>query len=320
MPQPPRPTDKTTVVARGMEQPATAERLYPSKRAVIYLRVSTAAQATTSTEGDGYSITAQRNACHHKAETMDAMVIDEYTDAGESARSSDRPQLQAMLSRLVNERDIDYVIVHKVDRLARNRADDVTINLMITKSGAQLVSVSEAIDDSPSGMLLHGIMSSIAEFYSQNLAGEIKKGMHQKAKDGWYPGSAPLGYINVRTTRNGQEVRSIEIDPERGHLVRWAFEAYASGEYSLNQLAEALAAKGLRSRSTATRAEQSLSVSSLQRLLRSRNYIGFLKWGGVEYKGRHEPLVSIETFATVQAIMSSRVQSTERSRALTATT
>jgi Resolvase, N terminal domain len=100
----------------------------------------------------------------------------ERIDAGESARSADRPELQRMLSYLTEQRDIDYVIVHKVDRLARNRADDVAINLAISKAGATLVSCTENIDETPSGILLHGIMSSIAEFYSRNLANEVSKG------------------------------------------------------------------------------------------------------------------------------------------------
>ncbi len=69
-----------------------------------------------------------------------------------------------MLKRL-EERDITHVIVHKVDRLARNRADDVAIVMKIRGAGAHLVSVTENIDETPSGLLMHGIMSSIAEFY-----------------------------------------------------------------------------------------------------------------------------------------------------------
>lgn len=90
-------------------------------RAVLYLRVSTTAQVKTDRDAEGLSIPAQREACIRKAEAMGATVVDEYVDAGESARKSDRPALQRMLERLNADRDIDYVIVHKVDRLARNR-------------------------------------------------------------------------------------------------------------------------------------------------------------------------------------------------------
>lgn len=89
-----------------------------TKRALLYLRVSTSGQATKGGEAEGYSIPAQRDACSRKAAALGASVIDEYVDAGASARSADRPALQALLDRLVRERDADYVIVHKVDRLS----------------------------------------------------------------------------------------------------------------------------------------------------------------------------------------------------------
>ncbi|MEJ0073660.1 MAG: recombinase family protein [Candidatus Saccharibacteria bacterium] len=106
------------------------------KRAVLYLRVSTARQATQGGEAEGYSIPAQRAACQRKAQDLGATVVDEYIDAGQSARSADRPALQDLLNRLMDAHDVDYVIVHKVDRLARDRADDVAIGLTIHKAGA----------------------------------------------------------------------------------------------------------------------------------------------------------------------------------------
>jgi site-specific DNA recombinase len=105
----------------------TTDALARLKRAVIYLRVSTAGQVKTDRDAEGFSIPAQREGCLRKAESLGAMVLDEYVDAGESARTADRAQLAAMLERLAAQRDIDYVIVHKIDRLARNRVDDVAI-------------------------------------------------------------------------------------------------------------------------------------------------------------------------------------------------
>jgi DNA invertase Pin-like site-specific DNA recombinase len=138
-------------------------------------------QAARGGEAEGFSIQAQREACRRKAEQLTAHVVAEFIDAGESARSADRPELQRMLTYLA-EHPVRWVIVHKVDRLARNRADDVAINLAIRQAGATLVSVTENIDETPSGVLLHGIMSSIAEFYSRNLANEVVKGTQQKVR------------------------------------------------------------------------------------------------------------------------------------------
>lgn len=65
---------------------------------------------------------------------------------------------------------------------------------------------------------MHGIMSSIAEFHSKNLANEVTKGMSQKVRSGGTPGKAPLGYLNTRKYEAGVETRTVEIDPERAPL------------------------------------------------------------------------------------------------------
>ncbi len=80
--------------------------------------------------------------------------------------------------------------------------------MQLRSHGAQLVSATENIDETPSGLLLHGIMSSIAEFYSRNLATEIKKGSTQKAKKGGTPFKAPIGYLNTREIVDGRESRA----------------------------------------------------------------------------------------------------------------
>src|SRR5205814_836749 len=121
--------------------------------------------------------------CHRRAESLDVRVVEKFVDRGESAKTADRPELQRLL-HFLKDNPVQYVIVHKVDRLARSRLDDVQINVAIKAAGAQLVSCTENIDDTPSGMLVHGIMSTIAEFYSRNLANEVIKGSVQKAKNG----------------------------------------------------------------------------------------------------------------------------------------
>jgi site-specific DNA recombinase len=286
----------------------------PVLRAVIYLRVSSAGQLNTDRDAEGFSIPAQRDACVRKAQSLGAVMVGEYVDKAESARSAQRPQLQAMLERLAAERDIDYVIVHKVDRLARNRLDDATINMAIQAAGATLVSVSENIDETPSGTLLHGIMSSIAEFYSKNLATEIVKGMSQKAKTGAYPGHVPVGYLNGREVFDGRDISVVQVDDERAPLITWAFEAYASGNYSLLQLTEALEGKGLTTKTTPKFGSKPLVVRHVHNMLRNRFYIGMFNWSGVEHVGNHTPLTSVETFAKVQSILHSRGVSGERQR------
>jgi DNA invertase Pin-like site-specific DNA recombinase len=173
-----------------------------------------------------------------------------------------------MLAYLLQER-VDYVIVHKVDRLARNRVDDIQIDLAIRKSGARLVSCMENIDETPSGALLHGIMSSIAEFYSRNLAGEVMKGNLQKVKGGGSVGRAPIGYSNVRRIVGGQEIRTVEVDPERAPFVIWAFQQYATGEWTTRTLHAEVTRRGLVSRATAKCPEKPLVLAAFNNMLKN---------------------------------------------------
>lgn len=205
--------------------------------------------------------------------------------------------------------------MHKVDRLARNRADDVEINLELQASGAQLVSCTENIDETPSGMLLHGIMSSIAEFYSQNLAAESKKGMRQKVKGGGTAGMAPFGYVNTRErTDDGREVRTVALDPDRAPWVTWLYEQYATGKWTSARLRDELTRHGVATRNRPSRPSRPIAISHIDAILRNRYYLGVVKFEGVEYPGRHPALVTEKLFQEVQRVRASRQQSGEKPR------
>ena len=284
---------------------AMAAQLTP-KRAVSYIRVSTREQAQRGGSEEGFSLPAQREANKRKAQSMGALVVKEFADRGESARSANRPELQKMLAYLKEDGGIDYVIVHKLDRLARNRADDVEINRAFEEAGVRLVSTSENIDQTPGGMLLHGIMSSIAEFYSRNLANEVIKGMGEKARNGGTLGKAPLGYLNVRAKdENGREVRTIALDEERAPLIRLAFTEYATGQWTTKRLAAHLHDRGLTTVPTARKPAKAVTGAQLHRMLRQPYYKGVISFQGVEYAGAHEPLVDEETWSQVQAVLDS---------------
>lgn len=273
--------------------------------ALIYLRVSTARQATKNGEAEGYSIPAQRQACQRKAQELGADIVDEFIDAGASARSADRDGLQAMLNR-VRLGDISYVIVHKLDRLARSRIDDAEIATVFHLAGTTLVSASEQIDDSPSGSLLHGIMAAIAEHYSKNLSHEAKKGMAEKVRRGGTPNVAPLGYLNITEKING-------VDPDRAHHVPWAFEQYATGEHSLSELRDALEQRGFKSRTTRKLVGKPINTSQLHRMLSHPYYKGQVVFNGVLYDGSHEPLVDEVLWQRVQDVLAGRRIAGDRS-------
>ena len=276
----------------------------PRKSAVIYLRVSTADQATRGGRDEGFSIPAQREANKRKADSLDAAVVEEFVEAGESGTSmTKRPELQRMLA-YVQEHQVDYCIVHKIDRLARSRADDVAIHFALQQAGVKLVSVSENIDETPSGMLMHGIMSSIAEFYSRNLANEVTKGLVQKASLGGTVARAPIGYKNIHLTDDlGRINRTVVIDKERAELITWAFYRYAEGDCSIASVLEELTARGLTTRPTPKWPSKPLSCPSLHKLLRNPYYKGDVVYRGVTYEGMHDRLVDPATWQQVQDLL-----------------
>jgi DNA invertase Pin-like site-specific DNA recombinase len=134
------------------------------RTAVLYLRVSTKEQAERGGEAEGYSLPAQREACVRKAEALGAVVVDEFVERGESGTTMRRPELQRLL-RYVKENPVSYVIVHKIDRLARNTGHHLSIHLAFKTAGAALISSTENIDDTPEGELMETMLSGFNTFY-----------------------------------------------------------------------------------------------------------------------------------------------------------
>ena len=281
--------------------------------AFCYLRVSTKEQARTGGGAEGYSIPAQREACHTKATTLGAVIEAEYVDAGESARSADRDDLQRMLQDIKTVRP-DYVIVHKIDRLARNRADDIAINLLLKKHGVTLISCMENIDDTPSGRLLYGLLAEIAQFYSGNLAQEVMKGLLRKAEEGGTPFRAPLGYVNCRESRGGASYSWVELDQERADIIRWCFEQYSTGEWSAIDLTLAARAKGLTSRPTLKKPVQPISLTTMYHVLQNPYYMGVVSYQGIHYEGKHPALIEPDVWLMVQDILAAHAHTGEKDR------
>jgi DNA invertase Pin-like site-specific DNA recombinase len=295
------------VMAQSSETDILAQALTP-KVAVSYLRVSTRDQARRGGGDDeGFSIPAQRDANRRKAASLGAIITKEFVDRGASARSANRPELQGMLEYLADH-DVDYVIVHKLDRLARSRADDVEISKALDELNVRLVSTTESIDQTPSGMLLHGIMSSIAEFYSRNLAAEVMKGMTQKARSGGTVGRAPLGYRNQRTVDSeGREMRTVIVDNERAPLVVLAFDLYATGDWTISGLVDHLNQRGLTTTPTPRMPARPITEGLMHKVLINPYYKGQTRFQGVHYDGRHEALVDETKWQRVQDVLASHV-------------
>ncbi len=262
---------------------------------VIYARVSTKEQ-----HDEGYSIPAQLKAVRAFCAAEGFAPVAEFVEA-ESAGRTGRSEFGRMLDYLASHREVTVVVAHKLDRLYRNFADQVSLEEGL---GVRVRYVVGDVPDTPQGELMRDVQLSMAKFYLGNLRQEVVKGMEEKVAQGGWPHRAPLGYLNDR------QGRSVAVDPGTAPLVVHAFERYAAGAVSVAELTEELAAKGL-----VSRAGKPLSRAGLHRLLGNPFYVGRIPYKGDVFPGAHEPLVSPELFGRVQDMLSANRNGTKRRKA-----
>jgi DNA invertase Pin-like site-specific DNA recombinase len=260
---------------------------------LLYARVSTDKQAQKE-----LSIPAQLDAMKQHARSNDWKVIGHFVDRGESARTANRPELQRLIQQCKVTKGVDVVLVHKIDRLARNLIDYATIKAILKQKGIRLVSVSEPFDDNSIGHLLENIIASISEWYSANLGDEIRKANMAKLKKGEWPHKPPVGYKSVKGDNN----RIAHVpDETMAPLVRQAFELFSTGNYSLKNLSEAMFDRGL-----TTRYGKMYSEENTKRILSRDFYIGRITWNNKIYAGKHQPIVPKDLFYRVQEVLKNR--------------
>jgi DNA invertase Pin-like site-specific DNA recombinase len=284
-------------------------------RAVLYLRVSSAGQVNTDYDPEGISIPAQRVACERKAGQLDLEIIGEYVEPGRSGTEmTKRVAFQQLLERIRRAKDVDYVIVYELSRLARNRIDDAIVMADLRKRGVTLISATESVDATPVGQLMHGILAAFNEYRSAKDGADIAYKMGEKAKKGGTLGIAPIGYINTIDRQDGREIRSVAVDPERAPYVRQAFELYAGGEATIDEIVDELNDRGLTTRASRARPAGPISKSKVAAMLKDPYYLGLVKYKGQTYEGRHPPIIDQELFDRVQDLLEARGYAGERRR------
>ena len=247
--------------------------------AVIYARYSSYGQNEQSIEG-------QLRECYAFAQREGYTVVGEYIDRARSARSDDRTGFQRMIKE-AERRQFQIVIVWKLDRFARNRYDSAIYKARLKKHGVRVVSAMENIGDSPEGIILEGMLESMAEYYSANLSVNVKRGQRETlAKGRFCGGVVPYGY----EIKDGRLVANERTAP----VIRYVFEQYAAG-VPMREILRALEARGVKS----SRGKK-LGFSAFQKALASTTYIGKHVWNGQEVPGCAEALIDAETFQTVQ--------------------
>ncbi len=256
-------------------------------KCVIYARVSSKEQ-----EKEGFSIPAQLKLCHQYAISNEFEVAEEFVDV-ETAKRAGRAAFGNMVSYLEKHPDCKAILVEKTDRLYRNIRDWVTldefeIHMHFVKEGTVLSQDSKSTEK-----FMHGIRVLMAKNYCDNLSEEVKKGLSEKAAQGKWPHRAPVGYVNDKATH------TIIPDPKKSALIRELFEKYATGDYSLEKLAEIARDSGLFSRTS-----QAINKAGIHRILKNPIYCGEFDWKGKRYLGTHEAIITRKLYDAVQSVLS----------------
>ena len=273
--------------------------------AALYARVSSDRQDVD------LSVAAQLRALRDYAEKNGYIVAREYVDEAESGRVADRPQFRRMLDDAGRtEAPFSEILVWKFSRFTRKREHAVAFKAMLRRRGVRVVSITEHADDSPTGRLMEAIIESVDEFYSENLAQEVTRGMREAASRGfWIAPIAPYGYRKVHVADGAKKRPKLEVDAEKAPTVKRVFKLADSGSSVLDIV------KTLNTEGIASPAGKEWSKTGIHKMLTNVAYTGTLVWGKSD-KGKAEPVTVEDAFpALVSKAKFKRVGDLMRSRA-----
>ena len=272
--------------------------------AALYARVSSDRQDVD------LSVAAQLRALRDYADKNGYIVVREYIDEAESGRIADRPQFRKMLDDAAKpEAPFTEILVWKFSRFTRKREHAVAFKSMLRRRGIRVVSITEHADDSPTGKLMEAIIESVDEFYSANLAEEVRRGMREAASRGFWMGTyAPFGYRKVYVEDGAKPRPKLEPNPPEDAVVKRIFDMALQGMSSLD-IAKTLNAEGVAS----PKGKQWLK-STVHTTLNNEAYTGAVVWGvsakdgapPVRVEKAHPALVSKRKFRQVARLLKSR--------------
>ncbi|WP_100523396.1 recombinase family protein [Mycobacteroides abscessus] len=188
-------------------------------RAALYIRVSTQEQVQ-----DGFSISAQRERLTAFVHSQDWEIVDYYIDEGQSAKDLERPHLQRLIQD-VEEKNIDVVLVYRLDRLTRSVTDLYKLLDHFDKHKTAFRSATEVYDTTTAmGRLFITLVAALAQWERENLAERVRVGMQQMVKEGkWHGGIVPYGY-------EWNKGESLEIVDHEAKIVKSIYDYYISGK------------------------------------------------------------------------------------------
>lgn len=250
---------------------------------VIYARFSSHTQTEQSIEG-------QLKVCYEYAKAHQYTVIGEYIDRAQSGTTDNRTDFQRMIQDS-EKHTFQGILVYQLDRFARNRYDSAINKAKLKKNGVRVLSARENITEDASGILIEGVLESMAEYYSVELSQKINRGMQINASKCLSNGGKPgLGY-------KVDKDRRYYVDEEEAKIVREIFQRYAYGERAADII------RDLNDRRITTSLGREFNKNSLHRLLRNRRYIGFYRYKGIETPNGMPRIVEDDLFFRVQDML-----------------
>src|SRR5689334_12688593 len=263
--------------------------------AIIYIRVSTKEQT------ENLSLPTQLRVCEEYCRREGFEILERFSEEGESAKTTDRRELQRMLAYCrSNKGKVHFLVVFNLTRFARDKYDHFALRSHLQSLGISLRSATEPIDDTSTGKLMEGVLAAFAQFDNDVRSDRTRAGMKAALELGRWVFLAPIGYLNAPRAMG----KSLMHDPERAPLVRRAFEEYATGQHTKEQLLKRARTGGLTNRRGKPLTSQAIGV-----LLRNQLSAGIVVVPGHGVRGKpgdFEPLVPVVLFYGVQAILPGR--------------
>ena len=254
------------------------------KNGIIYCRVSSLEQV------DGTSLESQERMCKEYAKRENVNVMQIFIERGESAKTADRTEFIKAISLCSNKKNkVAYFIVYKIDRFSRNQTDYAIVKQKLKNYGTEIRSVSEKIDDTPSGKLMEVMLSGFAEFDNNVRTERSVNGMRERIKQGIWVWQAPLGYC--RTEKAGNLVP----DPKYAPFIKLAFQEYSKGTYTYISLATFLNKRGF-----VTRQGNTAIPQLVEKIIKNPLYCGIIRVWDIDSKGSFEPIVDENLFYLCQ--------------------
>lgn len=248
---------------------------------VIYARYSSDRQTEQSIEG-------QLRVCEEYAKRNNLKVIKTYIDRAMTGTNDNRPEFLQMIEDS-KMKLFKYILVYKLDRFSRNKYDNAIYKHKLAQNGVRVISATEAISDTPEGLLLEGLLEMFAELYSKDLSQKVKRGMRESAlKGNYFGGVLPYGYA----AKN----KKIVVDKEKAEIVKYIFEEYAGGR-TKKELVNELNRKGLKGS-----LNKPFTANSFNRMLSNKKYIGVYESenGEISNDNFFPAIIDKETFDRVQ--------------------